>query len=187
MLFSDATIRTLCDERLVLYPMIQPFYEELLQPCSYDVRLGSGISHLERDPDSFDSPHILAYDKDLVGLYWETDYVNEYTLRPGELILGTTQETVYIPDNVGARFEGKSSLGRMGLTTHVTAGFIDAGFHGEITLEIKNETEYPITVKRGMRIGQLCFFGMDRAAERPYGSEGLGSHYQGQTGPTAVR
>ena len=110
-----------------------------------------------------------------------------YALRPGEFILGSTVEAVSIPDYLACRFEGKSSLGRIGLTTHVTAGFVDPGFQGTITLEIKNENQFPILLKPGMLIGQLCFIRLNTKVDRMYGSAGLGSHYQNQSGPTASR
>jgi dCTP deaminase len=108
-------------------------------------------------------------------------------LHPGEFVLGATFEAVTLPDDVAARLEGKSSLGRLGLLTHSTAGFIDPGFSGHVTLELSNVATLPITLWPGMKIGQLCFFRLSSPAEHPYGSDASGSRYQGQRGPTASR
>ncbi len=108
-------------------------------------------------------------------------------LHPGEFVLGSTYEVVTLPDDLAARLEGKSSLGRLGLLTHSTAGFIDPGFTGHVTLELSNVATLPITLWPGMKIGQLCFFRLSSAAENAYGSARYGSRYQGQRGPTASR
>ena len=108
-------------------------------------------------------------------------------LHPGEFVLGSTFEAISLPDDLAGRLEGKSSLGRLGLLTHSTAGFIDPGFSGHITLELSNVANLPITLWPGMKIGQLCLFRLSSPAERPYGSEGVGSRYQGQRGPTPSR
>ena len=110
-----------------------------------------------------------------------------FVLHPGEFVLGSTLETVTLPDDIAARVEGKSSLGRLGLLTHATAGFVDPGFSGHVTLELSNVATLPIKLWPGMKIGQLCFFRLSSAAENPYGSDAYGSHYQGQRGPTASR
>jgi dCTP deaminase len=110
-----------------------------------------------------------------------------FILHPGEFVLGTTLETIHLGDDVVARLEGKSSLGRLGLLIHSTAGFIDPGFHGQVTLELSNVANLPIAIYPGMKIGQISFYQMTTAAEHPYGSAELGSKYQGQTGPTASR
>ena len=110
-----------------------------------------------------------------------------FVLHPGEFVLGATYEHITLPDEVAARLEGKSSLGRLGLLTHSTAGFIDPGFSGHVTLELSNVATLPIKLWPGMKIGQLCFFRLSSAAEHPYGSAATGSHYQGQRGPTASR
>lgn len=184
MLLSDYTIADLA----INHDLVVPFHSEQLQPCSYDVLLDDHIFKMETMKDE-DKPCIDARGRDLYGIDYISDVIlpHGYCLNPGEFILGSTKEIVNIPENYAARFEGKSSLGRLGLTTHVTAGFIDAGFSGQITLEMKNETKYPIYIYEGMKIGQLCFFAIDRPVHRPYGSDGLGSHYQGQTGPTVAR
>lgn len=184
MILSDRTIRGLATN----CGLIEPFDEDQLQPCSYDVRLDSRIKRFVKTNDS--AIHIIdGLSKELRGVSMDTLNVAnmEYALRPGEFILGSTVESVSIPDYLACRFEGKSSLGRIGLTTHVTAGFIDPGFQGTITLEIKNENQFPILLKPGMLIGQLCFIRLNTKVDRIYGSVGLGSHYQNQIGVTEAR
>ena len=110
-----------------------------------------------------------------------------FILHPGEFVLGSTYEVVTLPDDVAGRLEGKSSLGRLGLLTHSTAGFIDPGFSGHVTLELSNVATLPIKLYPGMKIGQLCLFRLSSPAEHPYGSEKYGSRYQGQRGPTPSR
>ena len=110
-----------------------------------------------------------------------------FVLHPGEFVLGATHEVVTLPDDIAARLEGKSSLGRLCLLTHSTAGFIDPGFTGHVTLELSNTATMPILLHPGMKIGQLCFFQLSSPAEAPYGSGAHGSRYQGQRGPTASR
>jgi dCTP deaminase len=110
-----------------------------------------------------------------------------FVLHPGEFVLGSTFEQITLPDDLAGRLEGKSSLGRLGLLTHSTAGFIDPGFNGHITLELSNVANLPIILWPGMKIGQLCLFRLSSPAEHPYGSAGVGSRYQGQRGPTPSR
>jgi dCTP deaminase len=110
-----------------------------------------------------------------------------FILHPGEFVLGSTLEQVRLPDDLVARLEGKSSLGRLGLLIHSTAGFVDAGWNGHLTLELSNVANLPIAIYPGMKIGQISFIRMDAAAERPYGSQQAGSKYQGQQGPTPSR
>ena len=117
----------------------------------------------------------------------EPDGDEPFVLHPGEFVLGSTLEVVSIPDDLAARLEGKSSLGRLGLLTHSTAGFVDPGFSGHITLELSNVANLPITLWPGMKIGQLCLFQLSSAAEHPYGSAVYGSRYQDQRGPTPSR
>ena len=109
-----------------------------------------------------------------------------FVLHPGEFVLGSTLELCTLPDDLAGRLEGKSSLGRLGLLTHSTAGFIDPGFSGHITLELSNVANLPITLWPGMKIGQLCLLRLTSPAEHPYGSAQAGSKYQGQRGPTPV-
>lgn len=168
-------------------PLISPFYQDQLQPCSYDVTLGDTVKGFI--PSSLDdNVPINHIDTDPYEKFTSCkEFVEEekgYIIEPGEFVLGYTDEIVYLPSNIAARFEGKSSLGRIGLMTHITAGFIDPGFHGQITLEIYNVNRRPIVLRPGMRIGQLCFFKLDEPCARPYGSKQLKSHYQGQTGVT---
>lgn len=178
-MLNDSDIRKLCMDR----HMITPFDESQLQPCSYDVTLSKSIVRY------FGRGEINAMDHTLHDLEYIRFAMNDegYVLDPNEFILGSTNEGVTIPKNIAARFEGKSSLGRLGLATHVTAGFIDPGFNGDITLEIKNLNNHPIRIFPGMKIGQLCFFDLHDDVDRAYGSTGLGSHYQHQSGPTTSR
>ena len=189
-MLSDVSIGVKASRR----DMIVPYHSEQQQPCSYDLTLDKDIKIIV--PDQIDSypvsSFITAYDKKLHGLkYCEIDMTKSpdetFVIEPGQFVLASTIETVKLPNDIAGRFEGKSSLGRIGLTTHVTAGFIDAGFEGQITLEMKNETRYPILIKYGMRIGQICFFGLDSYCAHPYGDPHLNSHYQGQQGPTTAR
>lgn len=178
-MLNDNDIRARCLEK----HMITPFHDEQLQPCSYDVTLSKSIIRF------FGRGEINAMDHTLHDLEYLRMTMNDtgYVLDPNEFILGSTNEGVTIPNNIAARFEGKSSLGRIGLAAHVTAGFIDPGFAGDITLEIKNLNNHPIRIFTGMRIGQLCFFELNDDVGRSYGSDELGSHYQNQSGPTESR
>ena len=181
MLLSDRDIRQeINDERIVL----DPWDEVMVQPSSVDVRL----DRLFRLFDNHKYPHIdpSVDQPDLTRLV-EVDPDEPFVLHPGEFVLGATYEVVTLPDDIAARLEGKSSLGRLGLLTHSTAGFIDPGFSGHVTLELSNVATLPITLWPGMKIGQLCFFRLSSPAEHPYGSERYGSRYQGQRGPTASR
>src|SRR5947199_9033415 len=156
----------------------------MLQPSSIDVRL-------DRHFRVFDNSRYTHIDpreqQDELTTSVETQGDEPFVLHPGEFVLGSTFETVGLPDDLAGRLEGKSSLGRLGLLTHSTAGFIDPGFSGHITLELSNVANLPITLWPGMKIGQLCLFRLSSPAERPYGSERYGSRYQGQRGPTPSR
>jgi len=181
VLLSDRDIRQeINDERIVL----DPWDEAMVQPSSVDVRL----DRLFRLFDNHKYPHIdpSVDQPDLTRLV-EVEPDEPFVLHPGEFVLGATYEVVTLPDDIAARLEGKSSLGRLGLLTHSTAGFIDPGFSGHVTLELSNVATLPITLWPGMKIGQLCFFRLSSPAEHPYGSERYGSRYQGQRGPTASR
>ena len=153
----------------------------MIQPSSIDVRLDKFF----RVFDNHKYPHIdpAADQSDLTR---EVEIASDETfiLHPGEFVLGSTYECITLPDDVAARLEGKSSLGRLGLLTHSTAGFIDPGFSGHVTLELANVATLPIKLYSGMKIGQLCFFRLSSPAEHPYGSAKYGSRYQGQRGPT---
>ncbi len=163
---------------------LDPLDLGMVQPSSVDVRLDRFFRLFDNhkyqhiDP-SLDQP-------DLTRLV-EVDATEPFVLHPGEFVLGATYEVITLPDDIAARLEGKSSLGRLGLLTHSTAGFIDPGFSGHVTLELSNVATLPITLWPGMKIGQLCFFRLSSPAEHPYGSDKYGSRYQGQRGPTASR
>ena len=181
MLLSDRDIRAELDSGRVA---LDPLDLAMVQPSSVDVRLDRYFRLFDNhkypviDP-SIDQP-------DLTRLV-EVEPDESFVLHPGEFVLGSTYEQITLPDDVAARLEGKSSLGRLGLLTHSTAGFIDPGFSGHVTLELSNVATLPILLWPGMKIGQLCFFRLSSPAEHPYGSGPYGSRYQGQRGPTASR
>lgn len=181
MLLSDRDIRAELDSGRI---SLDPYEPGMIQPSSIDVRLDRYFRLFDNhkypviDP-SQDQP-------DLTRLV-EAEGDEPFVLHPGEFVLGSTFESVALPDDVAARLEGKSSLGRLGLLTHSTAGFIDPGFTGHVTLELSNVATLPIQLWPGMKIGQLCFFRLSSPAENPYGSTVYGSRYQGQRGPTASR
>lgn len=181
MLLSDACIRAELDSGRI---RIAPHDAGLIQPASVDVRLGRLFRVFENHRQAVIDP--ASDQEDLTRLVL-VDGGQPFVLHPGEFVLAATLEAVALPDDVAARLEGKSSLGRLGLLTHATAGFIDPGFSGQVTLELSNVATLPILLYPGMRVGQLCFYRMSSAAARPYGSDGLGSRYQGQKGPTASR
>ncbi len=160
-----------------------------IQPASLDITLGgTGVLKYRRPSSAFGVPVIVPGEDQadqMEHIPFEEDGC--IILMPGDFLLGTTQERVGLPNNIAARVEGKSSLGRIGLIIHGTAGFIDPGFVGNITLEISNIAPRPIKLCRTMRIGQIAFFALTGTAQRPYGSEGLGSKYQGQSDRTAAR
>ncbi|AVG23121.1 dCTP deaminase [Pontimonas salivibrio] len=181
MLLSDGDIRAEVSAKRVL---LDPWDESMVQPSSVDVRL----DRFFRLFDNHKYQHIdPAIDQPDLTRLVEVEPSEAFVLHPGEFVLGATYEVVTLPDDVAARLEGKSSLGRLGLLTHSTAGFIDPGFSGHVTLELSNVATLPITLWPGMKIGQLCFFRLSSPAEHPYGSERYGSRYQGQRGPTASR
>jgi dCTP deaminase len=180
VILSDGSIREAIEAGRIV---IDPLGENAIQPSSVDVRVGSSF----RVFANHRHPYIdVRADQELTDLV-EVTGDEPFILHPGEFVLGTTYERVTIPDDLVARIEGKSSLARLGLLIHSTAGFVDAGWSGELTLELSNVANLPITLYPGMKIGQLAFFALDRPAERPYGSPELGSKYQGQAGPTASR
>ena len=161
-----------------------PFDPAMVQPASVDVR----IDRFFRLFDNHKYAHIdPAEDQPELTRLVEVDAGEPFILHPGEFVLGSTYETVTLPDDIAARLEGKSSLGRLGLLTHSTAGFVDPGFSGHVTLELSNVATLPIKLWPGMKVGQLCFFRLTSAAEYPYGSGEYGNRYQGQRGPTASR
>lgn len=181
MLLSDRDLLTEIDNKRVA---VDPFDVEMIQPSSIDVRL----DRMFRVFENHKYPHIdpSIEQADLTRLI-EPDGDDPFILHPGEFVLGSTLEVVSLPDDLAGRLEGKSSLGRLGLLTHSTAGFIDPGFSGHITLELSNVATLPIKLFPGMKIGQLCLFRLSSPADHPYGSDKYGSRYQGQRGPTASR
>jgi dCTP deaminase len=181
VLLSDKDIRAAIASGRV---GLDPFEPEMVQPSSVDVR----IDRYFRVFENHRYPHIdPAVEQAELTRLVEPDGDEPFNLHPGEFVLGSTYEVVSLPDDESARLEGKSSLGRLGLLTHSTAGFIDAGFSGHVTLELSNVATLPIKLWPGMKIGQLCFFRLSSAAEAPYGSGAQGSRYQGQRGPTPSR
>lgn len=181
MILSDRSIR---DELSAGRVIIEPFDEQCVQPSSVDVKLGN-LFRVFRNHTAgvIDVKKNLEELTELITI--DTDGV--FMLHPGEFVLGSTLERVGVPDDLVARIEGKSSLGRLGLLIHSTAGFIDAGFDGHVTLELANVASLPITLYPGMKIGQVSFMRMTTPAERPYGKGASGSKYQGQRGPTPSR
>ena len=181
MILSDRSLReAIAAGRLV----IDPLDDDAIQPSSIDVRLDNTfrVFYTARHP-YIDVKQPMDDLTELV----EVKPDDAFILHPGEFVLGSTLEQVGIPPDLAARLEGKSSLGRLGLMTHSTAGFLDPGFVGHVTLELSNVANLPITLYPGMRIGQIAVFQLTTAAERPYGSRGVGSKYQGQRGPTPSR
>ena len=181
MLMSDRDIRAEIEAGRI---GLEPLDMNLLQPSSFDVRLdrffrlfhNHKYAYIDPAEDQSDLTHLVEVRAD-----------EAFILHPGEFVLGSTFEFVTLADNIAARLEGKSSLGRLGLLTHSTAGFVDPGFKGHVTLELANVSNLPIKLWPGMKVGQLCFFQLSSASENPYGSAKYGSRYQGQRGPTASR
>lgn len=181
MLLSDKDIRAqLAAGRIGL----EPSSLDLVQPSSVDVRLDRYFRLFDNHKYSEIDPS--REQNDLTRLV-EVEPDEGFVLHPGEFVLGSTFELVSLPNDIAARLEGKSSLGRLGLLTHSTAGFIDPGFSGHVTLELSNVATLPIRLWPGMKIGQLCFFQLSSQAERPYGAGATNSRYHGQRGPTASR
>lgn len=181
VLLSDRDIRAQVDAGRVI---LDPFDAGMIQPSSIDVRLDRYFRLFDNHKYAFIDP---SQDQPELTRLIEVEAGESFILHPGEFVLGSTYETVTLPDDVAARVEGKSSLGRLGLLTHATAGFVDPGFSGHVTLELSNVATLPIKLWPGMKVGQLCFFQLSSSAEYPYGSATRSSHYQGQRGPTASR
>ncbi|MFC0037375.1 dCTP deaminase [Actinomadura rayongensis] len=181
MLLSDRDIRAEIDAGRV---KIDPFGPEMVQPSSVDVRLDRYFRVFENHR----YPHIdpAIEQPDLTRLV-DVKPDEAFVLHPGEFVLASTYEVFALPDDLAARLEGKSSLGRLGLLTHSTAGWIDPGFNGHVTLELSNVATLPIKLWPGMKIGQMCLFRTSSPAEYPYGSPKYGSRYQDQRGPTPSR
>jgi dCTP deaminase len=181
VVLSDRTIRAEIEAGRIVF---DPFDPAMIQPSSVDVRVDNKfrVFHNARRPyidvrePMDDLTELVTVDDD-----------RPFVLHPGEFVLGQTLERVTLPDDLVARLEGKSSLGRLGLLIHSTAGFVDSGFSGNLTLELSNVANLPITIYEGMPIGQISFMRMDGPVERPYGSRETGSKYQGQAEPTPSR
>jgi dCTP deaminase len=178
---SDATIRDLIESGRI---KIEPFDPGMVQPASVDVRLGGSFrvfhNHRIQSIDLADPPRDLTEHVEIAD-------DGQFVIHPGEFVLGRTVEFVEIPDDIVCRIEGKSSIGRLGLVVHATAGFVDPGFRGTLTLEITNFNSVPIVLRPGLPIAQLSFMALDRPADRPYGHPDLGSHYYGQVDATESR
>jgi dCTP deaminase len=178
---SDATIRELIESGRI---KIEPFDPGMIQPASVDIRLGNSFrvfhNHRIQSIDLADPPRDLTE-------HVEVPEDGEFVIHPGEFVLGRTEELVEIPEDLVCRIEGKSSCGRLGLVVHATAGFVDPGFRGTLTLEITNFNSVPIVLRPGLPIAQLSFMALDRPAEKPYGHPDLGSHYYGQVEATESR
>ncbi len=181
VLLSDRDIRAQIEaERIVL----DPYSPEFVQPASVDVRIDRFFRLFDNHKYAMIDP---AEEQPELTRLIDVAPEQPYMLHPGEFVLASTYERVQLPDDIAARLEGKSSLGRLGLLTHSTAGFIDPGFEGHITLELSNMATLPIALWPGMKIGQLCFFRLSSASDKPYGSAGNLNRYRGQRGPTASR
>ncbi|MGH1488734.1 MAG: dCTP deaminase [Acidimicrobiales bacterium] len=181
MILSDHTIKKeVANGRIV----IEPFDERSVQPSSVDLRLDHRFIVFRNH--TFSHIDVKANLEELTDTVEASDD-DPFILHPGEFVLGSTAERVAIPADLVGRIEGKSSLGRLGLLIHTTAGFVDAGWDGQLTLEFSNVASLPITLYPGMKIGQISFIQMTTDADNPYGSGGLGSKYQGQQGPRPSR
>jgi dCTP deaminase len=181
MVLSDRTIREEVEAGRIAF---DPFDPTLIQPSSVDMRVDRKfrVFHNARRPFI----DVREPMDDLTELVEVSDD-EPFILHPGEFVLGQTLERVRLPDDIVARLEGKSSLGRLGLLIHSTAGFVDAGWEGNLTLELSNVATLPITIYHGMPIGQISFMRMDSPVETPYGTDETGSKYQGQAEPTPSR
>jgi dCTP deaminase len=181
VILSDRTIR---EELKAGRIEIDPFDESCVQPSSVDLHVDSvfRVFHNARYP-------FIDVRKPMEDLTERVEVPSgeAFILHPGEFVLGATRERIRLPDDLVARLEGKSSLGRLGLLIHSTAGYVDPGWDGYLTLELSNVANLPITIYPGMKIGQISFFRLTTAADTPYGSSEVGSKYQGQRGPTPSR
>ncbi|MDA3032794.1 MAG: dCTP deaminase [Actinomycetota bacterium] len=187
MILSDRSLREQLDAGRIV---IDPLDDSLIQPSSVDVRISNlfrvfrnhsaGVIDVKQDMTGLTELIEMPCDEDGIG-------DEPFMLHPGEFVLGSTLERIAVPNDLVGRVEGKSSLGRLGLLIHSTAGFIDAGFDGHITLELANVASLPITLYPGMKIGQISFMEMTSPADLPYGQGAKGSKYQGQAGPTPSR
>jgi dCTP deaminase len=181
VILSDRSIREALASGRIL---IDPLEDGAVQPSSVDMHVDHFFRVFRNDTTPFIDPK--EPQEDLTELV-EIPDGKSFILHPGEFVLASTLERVRLPDDLAARLDGKSSLGRLGLLTHATAGFVDAGWDGHLTLELSNVSTLPIAIYPGMKIGQISFFQMTTPAEYPYGSDATGSKYQGQRGPTPSR
>jgi dCTP deaminase len=178
VLLSDRDIKEQISQKRV---GVEPFDPAMVQPSSVDVRLDRFFRVFENHKYSEIDPSV---EQPELTRELEVSSDEHFILHPGEFVLASTYEVITLPDDIAGRLEGKSSLGRLGLLTHSTAGFIDPGFSGHITLELSNVANLPVKLFPGMKIGQLCLIKLSSPAEHPYGSAVYGSRYQGQRGPT---
>jgi dCTP deaminase len=181
VLLSDRDIRAEVDAGRII---LDPWDAEMVQPASVDVRLDRYFRLFDNHKYPFIDP---ADEQPELTRLVEVAAGEPFILHPGEFVLASTYEVITLPGDVAARLEGKSSLGRLGLLTHSTAGFVDPGFTGHVTLELSNVATLPIKLWPGMKVGQFCFFRLSSPAEHPYGTGPYGNRYQGQRGPTASR
>src|SRR2546423_3115502 len=181
MVLSDATIARLLAEGRV---EIDPYDESLLQPSSVDVRVDAFFRVFHNNRYPFIDVKI---EQEALTELVEVEQDSPFVLHPGEFVLGSTLERIRLADDLVARLDGKSSLGRLGLLIHSTAGFVDPGWDGHVTLELSNVANLPMTIYPGMKIGQVSFVQLREPAETPYGTGDIGSKYQGQRGPTPSR
>lgn len=182
MVLADRTIKRLIAEGRIV---IDPYDETLVQPCSVDVRIDR-LFRTFRNNSKYPCIDVKQPQEDLTEEI-EIKGDKPFILHSNAFVLGSTLERIVVPNDLVAKIDGKSSLGRLGLLIHATAGFIDPGWDGHITLELSNAADLPITIYPGMRIGHISYMQLTEPAEHPYGSDGLGSKYQGQRGPTASR
>lgn len=180
-MLSDRTIKeVLASGRL----RIDPLDEAAIQPASVDLRLDSAFRVFKTTT----RPYVdVAQEVDDLTELIEISPEEPFVIQPGTFVLGSTVETITLPNDIVARVDGKSSLGRLGLLVHATAGYVDPGWTGRLTLELSNQSQMPIALYYGMRIAQISFIELTTPVDRPYGSAELGSKYQGQTGPTPSR
>ena len=178
MLLSD---RDIAAEIKAGRVQVEPFEPKMIQPSSVDVRLDRFFRVFENHKYEVIDPSVEQSELTREVAVAPDDF---FILHPGEFVLASTYEVITLPDDIAGRLEGKSSLGRLGLLTHSTAGFINPGFSGHITLELSNVSNLPVKLYPGMKIGQLCLIRLSSSAEHPYGSAVYGSRYQGQRGPT---
>jgi len=181
MILSDRTIKEQMRGGRI---RIEPFDPDDIQPSSVDLHLGDKFQVFRNSRYPYIDP---SRHQDGLTELVEASAEAPFVLHPGEFVLGATVERIVLPDDIVARLEGKSSLGRLGLLIHSTAGYVDPGWEGTLTLELSNVANLPIVLTPGMPIGQISFFRMTTPVERPYGTPGLGSRYQGQIEPTPSR